>query len=157
MSSIQILTANNNRMTKLPYLTATRKTLVEAYFQQNIITHAPTDHLKSMTVLQELGLRNNLLTSFPFDNIAVMINLRPLYLQNNYVSTIPCLSYLSPMPELTVDVHDNRLNCTRKLCWMRHFHKFKLLRETYLCEGRPVLSEYVFNEITDGQLECYCK
>ena len=157
MSSLQILTANNNRMTMLPYLTAVRKTLVKAYFQQNIIAHVPTDHLKSMTVLQELDLSNNLLTSFPFEIIGVTFNLRTLYLQNNHISTIPYLSYLPPMPDLTVDVHDNHLNCTRKLCWMRHFHQFNLLRETYLCEGQPVLSEYIFNELTDDQLECYCK
>ena len=157
MSSLQILTANNNQIAKLPYLTAVRKTLVKAYFQQNIIAHAPTDHLKGMTVLQELDLRNNLLTSFPFDNIAVMTDLRTLYLQNNYISTIPYLSYLPEMPELTVDVHNNTLNCSRNLCWLRSFHQFKLLRETYLCKGQPILSEYVFNDLTDDQLDCYCK
>ena len=157
MKSLYMLNAYRNHLTDLPYLTGVGKTLKGAYFQSNKIIHIPTGSLSGMVVLESLNLGDNLIAFFPFEMIGSMPKLKSLHLAHNHLTTIPYLSHLPRKTGLVVNIYDNHIECTRNICWMRNYDKFVLMGETYLCRDHPVFAIYVFNDLTDDQMDCYCK
>ena len=157
MKSLYRLNAYMNKLTDLPHLTAVGKTLTWATFKHNKISHIPTGSLSGMVVLEYLNLEYNLIALFPFEMIGSMPRLRSLHLGHNKLTTVPYLSHLPEKAGLVVTIYNNYIECTKDICWMRNFDKFGLLRETYLCKDHPVFSSHVFNDLTDDQMDCYCK
>ena len=156
MPRLQIIRAEYNSITVLPFLTAVGSTLEIANFSNNLIDTVHYENLQKMTSLQLLNLSKNFIQFFPFTALANMPILQQLLLQENLLVSLYDLSWLSPQPSFVLNITSNPLNCSVELCWLRRFTGFTILKEVYLCSDPP-LDAIVFDDITDVQMDCFCE
>ena len=151
------LNATNNALAVMPYLTGAGSNLSFVDLSYNQISSVPKENVLGLGRLKTLKLHFNFIREFPVTAIDVMPSLLYLNLSDNNLVTFSSLYHHIYQEKLVMDISRNAFQCTYKLCWLRTFNGFRIIKDTKLCDAPETMVNATFHTLSDYDLGCYCK
>ncbi len=119
-SILQILYVKNNQLTELPDLSQVGKSLIEADFRNNYISHVPVSHLSKMLRLKKMLLDNNEIITISSQLIYNLFALVTLNLNQNNITSLEVTDYGNSYSNgATIILTNNPLHCDHHLCHIK--------------------------------------